>query len=66
MEDVGRHALQGQFYKILAISTFTLICLAGGHEFLHEIDALDPNFNYHGTDSANKSDKQLIRKTRLR
>ena len=63
MEDVDRHGLQRQFYKILGISVpHVIIPVRTGRDLgrLVEVAALDQKLKSHGTDSANEFNERLI------
>ena len=63
MEDVYRHGLQRQFYKILGISVpHVIIPVRTGRDLgrLVEVAALDQKLKSHGTDSANELNERLI------
>ncbi len=65
MEDVDRHGLQRQFYKILGISVpHVIIPVRMGRDLGHlvEVAALDHKLKSHGVDSANDFNERLIRK----
>ena len=65
MEDVDRHGLQRQFYKILGISVpHVIIPVRMGRDLGHlvEVAALDHKLKSHGTDSAHEFNERLIRK----
>ena len=64
MEDVDRHGLSRQFYKILGISVpHVIIPVRTGRDLgrLVEVAALDQKLKYHGTDSANEFNDRLIK-----
>ena len=64
MEDVDRHGLQRQFYKILGISVpHVIIPVRTGRDLgrLVEVAALDQKLKSHGTDSANEFNERLIK-----
>jgi HPr kinase/phosphorylase len=63
MEDVDRHGLQRQFYKILGISVpHVIIPVRMGRDLGHlvEVAALDHKLKSHGTDSAHEFNERLI------
>ena len=65
MEDVDRHGLQRQFYKILGISIpHVIIPVRMGRDLGHlvEVAALDHKLKSHGIDSAQDFNERLIRK----
>jgi HPr kinase/phosphorylase len=65
MEDVDRHGLQRQFYKILGISIpHVIIPVRMGRDLGHlvEVAALDHKLKSHGVDSAQDFNERLIRK----
>ena len=65
MEDVDRHGLQRQFYKILGISVpHVIIPVRMGRDLGHlvEVAALDHKLKSHGTDSAHEFNERLIQK----
>jgi len=64
MEDVDRHGLQRQYYKILGISVpHVIIPVKTGRDLGHlvEVAALDHKLKSHGTDSALEFNKRLIK-----
>ena len=64
MEDVDRHGLSRQFYKILGISVHhVIIPVRTGRDLgrLVEVAALDQKLKSHGTDSANEFNDRLIK-----
>ena len=65
MEDVDRHGLHRQFYKILGISVpHVTIPVRMGRDLGHlvEVAALDHKLKSHGIDSAHEFNERLIRK----
>ena len=63
MEDVDRHGLQRQYYKILGISVpHVIIPVRMGRDLgrLVEVAALDQKLKSHGTDSAHEFNERLI------
>jgi HPr kinase/phosphorylase len=69
MEDVDRHGLQRQFYKILGISVpHVIIPVRMGRDLGHlvEVAALDHKLKSHGTDSAHEFNERLIRKMEVK
>lgn len=64
MEDVDRHGLHRQFYKILGISVpHVIIPVRMGRDLGHlvEVAALDHKLKSHGTDSAHEFNQRLIK-----
>ncbi|MBE2180341.1 MAG: HPr(Ser) kinase/phosphatase [Chthoniobacterales bacterium] len=64
MEDIDRHGLQRQFYKILGISIpHVIIPVRMGRDLGHlvEVAALDHKLKSHGIDSALEFNERLIR-----
>lgn len=69
MEDVDRHGLQRQSYKILGISVpHVIIPVRMGRDLGHlvEVAALDHKLKSHGTDSAHEFNERLIRKMEVK
>ncbi len=65
MEDVDRHGLQRQYYKILGISVpHVIIPVRMGRDLgrLVEVAALDQKLKSHGVDSAHEFNERLIEK----
>jgi HPr kinase/phosphorylase len=65
MEDVDRHGLQRQYYKILGISVpHVIIPVRMGRDLgrLVEVAALDQKLKSHGVDSAHEFNERLIGK----
>lgn len=63
MEDIDRHGLQRQYYKILGISVpHVIIPVRMGRDLgrLVEVAALDQKLKSHGTDSAHEFNERLI------
>ena len=69
MEDVDRHGLQRQSYKILGISVpHVIIPVRMGRDLGHlvEVAALDHKLKSHGTDSAHEFNERLVRKMEVK